>query len=106
MLANFTLVLHPGLKLEYFRQHQWDEEWIDVAENLVREEYMVNYEKHPTVSENDSTEMRSDKVSVSQSGFAALTDEQYRKMRTTSLILLTYQSAPYSYLRPANSTHI
>lgn len=68
MLANFSFaVLHPGLKLEYFRQHQWDEEWIDMAENLTREEYVVNYEKIPTVSDNDSAEEQSDKVSISQS---------------------------------------
>jgi hypothetical protein len=26
-------VLHPGLKLEYFRQHGWEEEWIENAES-------------------------------------------------------------------------
>lgn len=68
VLANFYFtVLHPGLKLEYFRQHQWDEEWIDVAENLVREEYVINYEKKATVSENDDAEEQSDKVSTSLS---------------------------------------
>jgi hypothetical protein len=37
-------VLHPGLKLEYFRQQGWEEEWVDNAENLVREEYITRYE--------------------------------------------------------------
>ena len=41
---NILSVLHPGLKLEYFRKHDWQEEWVDVAENLVREEYISNYE--------------------------------------------------------------
>jgi hypothetical protein len=37
-------VLHPGLKLEYFRSQEWEEEWIDLAENLTREEYIERYE--------------------------------------------------------------
>lgn len=37
-------VLHPGLKLEYFRVQEWEQEWIDAAENLTREEYVASYE--------------------------------------------------------------
>jgi len=37
-------VLHPGLKLEYFRQQDWEEEWVDNAESLVRDEYIAHYE--------------------------------------------------------------
>jgi hypothetical protein len=43
-LCIYNLVLHPGLKLEYFRIQDWEDEWIDVAENLVREEYIDAYE--------------------------------------------------------------
>jgi hypothetical protein len=49
------LVLHPGLKLEYFRQHDWEKEWIEQAETMVREEYRATYEKH-TASEDMSDE--------------------------------------------------
>jgi len=42
--ADFTSVLHPGLKLEYFRQHGWEEEWVENAEALVREKYTTCYE--------------------------------------------------------------
>ena len=38
-----------------------------MAENLVREEYVINYEKKATVSENDDAEEQSDKVSTSLS---------------------------------------
>jgi hypothetical protein len=38
------LVLHPGLKLEYFRQNGWEEDWIDIAEDLVYKEYAARYE--------------------------------------------------------------
>jgi hypothetical protein len=40
---DLYLVLHPGLKLEYFRQQDWDEEWISNAGDLVRDEYIINY---------------------------------------------------------------
>jgi hypothetical protein len=49
-----AMVLHPGMKLEYFRQHEWKEEWIEQAENMVREEYISLYEK--TSDENLSLE--------------------------------------------------
>jgi hAT family C-terminal dimerisation region len=41
---DFCLVLHPGLKLEYFRQQNWEEYWISNAEHLVCEEYIISYE--------------------------------------------------------------
>jgi hypothetical protein len=42
---RIAMVLHPGMKLEYFRQHKWLDEWIEQAENMVREEYIGSYEK-------------------------------------------------------------
>ena len=32
-------VLHPQLKLKYFQQCHWDQDWIDTAEEIVREEF-------------------------------------------------------------------
>ncbi|KAL6306381.1 hypothetical protein BKA93DRAFT_692500, partial [Sparassis latifolia] len=40
---RITMVLHPGLKLEYFKKREWDPTWIDAAENLTREEYIGTY---------------------------------------------------------------
>lgn len=37
-------MLHPGLKLEYFRQQDWEAEWVDNAMELVREEYKAHYD--------------------------------------------------------------
>jgi hypothetical protein len=34
------LVLHPQLKLKYFQQHGWAKDWVDTAEQIVREEFM------------------------------------------------------------------
>ena len=40
----FQLVLHPGLKLKYFQQWEWEEEWIDNAEDLMYKVYVAQYE--------------------------------------------------------------
>lgn len=45
---SYLVVLHPGLKLEYFCQHKWEEEWIEQAENMVQEEYIRTYEDKNT----------------------------------------------------------
>jgi hypothetical protein len=55
---RIAMVLHPGMKLEYFRQHGWEEEWIDQAENLVREEYITKYEKESPAAAEDKAEVR------------------------------------------------
>ena len=41
---RIAMVLHPGMKLEYFRQNEWQQDWIDQAETLVRQEYETSYE--------------------------------------------------------------
>ena len=47
VLTPFWTVLHPGLKLEYFCQQQWENDWIETAETIMREEYTTTYEgKH------------------------------------------------------------
>ncbi|KAG2097505.1 uncharacterized protein F5147DRAFT_816504 [Suillus discolor] len=38
-----TMVLHPRHKLQYFRMAQWDQDWIATAEQLVRNEFDLNY---------------------------------------------------------------
>ena len=42
---RIAMVLHPGMKLEYFRNQGWEEEWIEQAETLVCEEYGAKYKK-------------------------------------------------------------
>ena len=34
-IYRITMVLHPGMKLEYFCNHKWEAEWIGEAERLV-----------------------------------------------------------------------
>jgi len=31
---HIAMVLHPGFKLEYFWQHDWESDWIEEAKNL------------------------------------------------------------------------
>ncbi|KAF8550527.1 hypothetical protein OG21DRAFT_397915 [Imleria badia] len=40
---RIAMVLHPRHKLQYFRQANWEQDWINTAEELVREEYNRTY---------------------------------------------------------------
>jgi len=51
-LIRSSLVLHPGLKLDYFCVQEWEDKWIDIAENLVCEEYIGEYENCVFVDDN------------------------------------------------------
>ena len=37
------LVLHPAYKLQLFKTQGWEPEWIEVAEELVRDEWDAHY---------------------------------------------------------------
>jgi hypothetical protein len=64
LLIIYFIVLHPGLKLEYFWQHGWEDEWIDMAKNLVHKEYAVNYQIKENGLGNDNTEEQRNQVST------------------------------------------
>ncbi|KAF5366543.1 hypothetical protein D9758_008967 [Tetrapyrgos nigripes] len=42
---RIAMVLHPGLKLEYFRQRKWQDPWIREAERLTRQAYNAYVER-------------------------------------------------------------
>jgi hAT family C-terminal dimerisation region len=44
-IYRIAMVLHPGMKLEYFHNQKWEHEWIEQADTLVRREYVAKYEK-------------------------------------------------------------
>lgn len=48
-LTIFLVVLHPRYKSRYFRQQQWEEEWIRVAEALLRDLYDKHYKPKEVV---------------------------------------------------------
>ena len=44
-LLTTYAVLHPQLKLKYFQQHGWPQDWVCTAETIVREEF-IKYDVH------------------------------------------------------------
>jgi hypothetical protein len=44
VVYRIAMVLHPGMKLEYFKRAEWEADWIEQAESLVRDEYMSSYQ--------------------------------------------------------------
>jgi hypothetical protein len=46
---RIAMILHPGMKSEYFKQQEWPDSWIETAEALVRDEYASVYKKQPDV---------------------------------------------------------
>ncbi|KAG1895975.1 uncharacterized protein F5891DRAFT_959346 [Suillus fuscotomentosus] len=51
---RIAMVLHPRHKLSYFKNAGWEDEWVDTAEALVRDEFERSYEH--TIVNNDSTD--------------------------------------------------
>ena len=49
-LMAILLVLHPRHKLEYFKKAGWPESWIQMASDLVRDEFDMSYASVPIVS--------------------------------------------------------
>jgi hypothetical protein len=66
-----AMVLHPGMKLEYFCNQKWEEDWIEEAENLVQEEYISTYEK--AADDADATPVE-DPDDSNDSGFASFSN--------------------------------
>jgi hypothetical protein len=55
MPSPLLIILHPGLKLEYFHQQNWKLEWIKTAERMVRDEYSRTYEGRVKTSEANTS---------------------------------------------------
>ncbi|TFK60875.1 hypothetical protein BDN72DRAFT_494535 [Pluteus cervinus] len=53
---RLAMVLHPRHKLNYFREHGWDDDWIKEAGRLFREDYAVNYAGEDEDGDEGSTE--------------------------------------------------
>jgi hypothetical protein len=69
---RIAMVLHPGIKLEYFRNQKWEDEWIDEAECLVREEYAAKYETVAEELTEESNDMLKKNLSMKiNDGFAS-----------------------------------
>jgi len=57
-LIRFTylLVLDPRLKLQYYKDMKWEQEYIDAAEKAFRNQYQSNYAPLPEVGLPEETE--------------------------------------------------
>ena len=53
-LLNFGPVLHPKYKLKYFERANWEPEWIDTAEELLRSQFNQSYRKVGVTGMNKS----------------------------------------------------
>lgn len=54
------LVLHPSYKNVYFKKAGWQPSWIEVAEDLVRNQYETTYAEVPAAVDDDPVEERDD----------------------------------------------
>jgi hypothetical protein len=50
-------VLHPRHKLSYFKSAGWDHEWIETAQQLVRDEFDLNYAGMDEVDSGNDSEL-------------------------------------------------
>ena len=89
IITDKTLVLHPGLKLEYFRQQNWEPDWIEMAENITQEEYFDAYEGHVKMSAVPSAK---DTVEVSKSHLPASSYLMCNRMMTMASASAIYLS--------------
>ena len=71
--------------MDYFHVQEWEERWIDVAENLVRKEYISEYENCPSL--DDGTQM-ADEVSNLLS--CPSDSSTYASREATIMALATY----------------
>lgn len=48
-------VLHPHHKLSYFKNAKWEDEWIEAARQLVRDEFDLLYSHHSMSQQSESS---------------------------------------------------
>jgi hypothetical protein len=53
-IYRIAMVLHPKHKLKYFKKQGWDEAWITMAEEIVREEFQKHYAAYAIVQKKVS----------------------------------------------------
>lgn len=60
LFSNFVIpiVLHPRHKLTYFKLAKWENDWIDTAEKLLRDEFEWSYAADSCLVECDGDEDR------------------------------------------------
>jgi hypothetical protein len=51
--TNLEAVLHPRNKLAYFKNANWEPEWIEAAHKIVRDEFDRSYKTNGMANEGD-----------------------------------------------------
>ena len=86
------LVLHPSHKLKYFSKQGWNQEWIDTAEEITRDEFVRNYAAYVVPKNRKaSSSVPSKKVSPSRYLFKNIiyNETTSTSKRSTVMIALT-----------------
>ncbi|KAI0371578.1 hypothetical protein BV20DRAFT_941875 [Pilatotrama ljubarskyi] len=63
-LYCIAMILHPGHKLEYFRDQNWSEEWIETAKDIIKDEYNRKYANRKPASPTSSTSDKAPQISA------------------------------------------
>lgn len=51
------LVLHPEFKLEYFKKAKWATTWIEIARQIIRDEWERKWKSYSAADEDEDGEM-------------------------------------------------
>ena len=58
---NYYIVLHPRHKLQYFKAAGWEQDWINTAEEIVRNDFELRYATSPVICEESEASQPSRK---------------------------------------------
>ena len=89
-ITNCVLVMHPRLKVEYFKQQNWEPQWIEEVRHIAREHYDLHY-KQAIVPAKPSDKVRATVHFICATCFDTHThtySRSHRKM--TSTLTLTW----------------
>jgi hypothetical protein len=56
------LVLHPQYKTEYFKKANWEPEWIRTAEEILRKQFELHYQKESNAEGKPQADGSSDEM--------------------------------------------
>src|SRR5216684_5956423 len=91
--SNYDSVLHPLLKLNYFRKVGWEPEWIETAQSIVQVEYQCSYkgqyDKESLVLADDSRPTTPVHISITLNIYNALIMYTIHRCQKTCLTAWT-----------------
>ncbi|KAF5372622.1 hypothetical protein D9758_005249 [Tetrapyrgos nigripes] len=102
-IYRISMVLHPGLKLEYFCRHKWQQPWINQAEQLTRNaynEYVARSQSQQAIEETPTTAATLSTLSSPTLSAAAQTSQvnDFMNISVTSSSTVTARDELADYL--------